>query len=127
MQIKSTMESFQLSSSTEAEGLIVAVKSLIKCSLYDSSVTMTDFVSTNLPADKIDARVSKLILSILDNCSSEWVECSVLGRVGLPKLVESSWRVDVEGENSNDRQPKVVVGMGVQDHAKIAGSMEGVR
>ena len=73
MLIKSTVENFQLSSEGEAEKLIDAVKELIKCSLYDPAVSMNDFCAANL--EWLDARVAKLVLSILNNCSAEWAEC----------------------------------------------------
>jgi len=130
--IASVKTSFNLDSDEKSASLIISVKELIKLSLYDTDLPMSDFVSTHL-SPNLDARVCKLILSILENCSTEWREASVLGRVGLPKLCESSWRVDVEGETSGTsnsdcgKQPKVVVDMGVQDHAKFAGKMEGIR
>jgi len=96
--LKNTIANFQLSSEEEASTLIKAVKECIKCSLYDPLVSIQEFCKQQLPASEVDARVAKLIQNILENCAPEWQECCVLGRVGLPKLVESNWRVDVEGE-----------------------------
>lgn len=129
--------------------LVSAGVAVLTAVLYDSAdIGSPEQVAARLPAG-LDARLSTLVSGIIFAGLPMWRDAAIEGRIGPPKLVASSWEVNVvEGSSDAGKTavPTCILGLRLQEaptlttappaertvnvelnHASLTALLEGMR